>query len=106
MEFAQFEFKLARTGKDGVSFGEKMQAIGAKVLNDAPPLPFGTEHLWEWFKDLNSGRTGSDFGANPLTFSEISAWSLLTGNKPTPWEVSMLKAMDACYLKEMAHNEQ
>lgn len=105
MDFARFEFRMAKPGKDGVPFGEKMRALGASVLDQAPPCPPALAHVWEWFQSLNTGRTGSGFGMNPLTFSEISAWCALTGNTLTPWEVDLLKTLDVLYLKEMADHD-
>lgn len=96
---------MAKPGKDGISFGAKMRALGASVLNDAPPCPPELEHVWEWFDSLNTGRGSNGFGPSPLSFGEIAAWSALTGNDPTPWEVDLLKALDLTYLKEMAADD-
>lgn len=54
--------------------------------------------MLDWFLELDAGRT---FGAsmagvhpNPLAWSEIAAWSRLTGINPDPWEIAALRAMD------------
>lgn len=36
----------------------------------------------------------------PLSYSEIFAWSQLTGNDPSALEVSILKQLDRAYLTE------
>lgn len=38
----------------------------------------------------------------PLNYSEIYAWSQLTSNDPTGWEVSVIKQLDRAYLTESA----
>ena len=57
-------------------------------------IPEPVEHLWDWFWELDSVRGSNGFGPNPLTYSEIRAWSQLTETEITPWEVSVLKKMD------------
>jgi hypothetical protein len=69
--------------------------------DDAFP-PYEVEHLWHWFCDLSAVRTGSGFGANPIGYGEIEAWARLTGNDPTPWEVSVLRRMDIAALEKFA----
>lgn len=105
MEFARFQIRMSKPGKDGVSFGAKMQALGASILDQALPCPPELEHVWGWFDSLNTGRGNSGFGPSPISFAEISAWSALTGNAPTPWEVDLIKNLDLLYLKEMAAND-
>lgn len=47
---------------------------------------------------MSGARTSNGFGLNPLSFAEIQAWAALTGVEPTPWEVSLLKRLDAVTL--------
>ena len=107
--FARFEFQMARPGEDGVSLRDKLKHVQDTTgttplpLQDAPECPFELEHIWKWFLELNGGRTSNGFGPNAVTFAEIHAWSILTGNTPSPWEVGMLKRLDSVYLKEMQH---
>lgn len=61
-------------------------------------IPEGTAHIWEWFRDLNRTRDEGLNGPKSITYSEILAWSSLTGNNPTPWEVGCLTALDAVWL--------
>lgn len=58
--------------------------ITPDILINAPPLPAGAEYLWEWFVTLTRGSAGE------VTYSEIKAWSELTGNIPTPDEVAVI----------------
>ncbi len=54
-----------------------------------------------WFGELSSARSSSGFGANPISFAEILAWAQLTHRAPTPFEVSVLHAIDASLLAMM-----
>ena len=40
--------------------------------------------------------------ANPLTFSEIEAWARLTGTRPSPHEIRLIKALDSAWLSVQA----
>lgn len=43
-------------------------------------------------------------GANPISYLEIYAWARLTGCAPSPWEVSVLRRMDAASMASNAKN--
>lgn len=51
------------------------------------------------FFDLDAGRTSSGFGPNPITYESIFSYTRLHRLRLTPWQVGMLKRMDALYLK-------
>jgi hypothetical protein len=55
-------------------------------------------YLWEWFLDLNSTRQ-SGMGMNAISYSEICAWCELTGNRPSPYEIRVIKLLDRVYLE-------
>lgn len=65
-------------------------------LSAAPPLPPEAAHLWEWFLDLHAARSPG----RPLAWHEIAAWAALSGERPAPWEVRALRALDAAWLAE------
>lgn len=67
-------------------------AIG--MLEDAPPFPYGLGYLWRWASELYGKSGVSQFGVNPLTYSTLHAWALLTSQWPTPWEVRALMKVD------------
>lgn len=52
-----------------------------------------------WFCELSAARTGTGFGANPISFSEIEAWAKMTRSKPTPREVLLIRKLDAVSLR-------
>ena len=60
-------------------------------------FPAGMEHVWRWFGELSRTRSVGMI-ANPISYQEIMAWSIMTGAEPTPFEVGCLTALDATYL--------
>lgn len=99
MEYARRTFQLDLPTEGGGTMRESLLQVGKSVEN--PVLPPGGAHLWEWFQELNGARTGNGFGPNPLPFTEISAWSALTGRSPRPWEVQAIRLLDAAYIAEI-----
>jgi len=65
-------------------------------------MPQALLYLWFWFCDLSNSRSYSEFGAMPLSYSEIYAWSQLTSNDPMAWEIDVIKRLDRAYLVESA----
>lgn len=63
-----------------------------------PPLPEGGEHLFDWFLELSAARGAGMSGPLGISYSELLAWSRLTGRRPAPWEVEILRALDAVFL--------
>lgn len=63
------------------------------------------EYLIEWFWDLNDGRSQGFNGPNPLSMTEISNWSALTGTIIRREEVSIIRDMDAAYLSAIAKEQ-
>lgn len=47
---------------------------------------------------LGNARTSNGFGANPITWSDVHAWAVLTRQQPTPWEISVLRRLDGAVL--------
>jgi hypothetical protein len=56
------------------------------------------DYLWAWFFELCAARSSNGWSANPISYTEIAAWAMLTRAHPTPWEVSVLRLMDSAYL--------
>lgn len=59
-------------------------------------------HIWEWFLELHSARGSNGFSSNPIEYTQIKAWSELTGASPEPWEIKAIKSMDNALLEELA----
>jgi len=69
-------------------------------------LPYYVKYLWDWFCELSDGRTYTGMGqALPISWTEILAWSKLTGSQPTMWEVKALKSIDQMFLIETGKNK-
>lgn len=66
------------------------QLANKDVIRDVPPY---TEELLQWFSELNSRRT-IGFERNPLTWSDMQAWAMVTGRRPTPWQWQVLWSLD------------
>lgn len=59
-----------------------------------PEFPDALAYLWGWVLELH-GRSGIGMGgANPLTYTTIADWAILTRNRPQPYEVEALVALD------------
>ena len=65
-------------------------------------MPQEVEHVWRWFWELASARSGSGFGGNPISYVDIAAWSRLTDQHPTPWEVTLIRRVDSAVLAVQA----
>lgn len=63
------------------------------------PIPYNISYLWEWFVDLSGGRQYGMDGGMPFSWSDIKAWIWLTGNKPTPQDIKVIKQLDLLAIK-------
>jgi len=58
------------------------------------------QYIWEWFCDLSGGRSYSEAGPGPLTYTEIRSWAELTREELEAWEVKVLKRIDRLFISE------
>jgi len=65
---------------------------------DLPEIPKTMGELWETFLRLHRSRQPDA----PIVFSEVLAYSALTGRRFTPLEVDAISALDALWHKERA----
>lgn len=102
-EAVSLTVELNTPGEDGQTrLDHLIQVENATGQSHVPEIdiPFAGIHLWEWFWVLSNSRGSSGFGgASPLSFSEIEAWARVCRVEPHPWEIDVLKAMDAEYMK-------
>jgi hypothetical protein len=70
-------------------------------LREHGTLPLGYEHLWQWFGQLSRTRSVG-LSVGPISYTEVAAWSDLTGNRPTPFEVELLMDMDVLLMASQA----
>jgi hypothetical protein len=110
--FAAFHFQRSRAGHLGATQGAHLDAAqrvaarrGNAVAGPAePPCPAAARHVWGWFMELNQGRQATSAGAQALTYAEIDSWARLTGRRPSPWEVRLLKRLDGLFLQTHVEN--
>jgi hypothetical protein len=64
-------------------------------------FPGEARQAWEWFLDLHNSRGMGVNGPSPISFSDILAWSTLTGLAPTPFDVKCILALDNLWLSTL-----
>lgn len=62
----------------------------------------GSEHILQWFYQLSARRRPGFSGPSALNFSDIKAWSELTGTLTRPDEIEAILAMDSAYLEAVS----
>lgn len=65
----------------------------------AIPFPVGLEYLWRWFGELEAGRPMQDGFLLPIPPTQYAAWAALAGVSLRPWQLMVLRAIDAVALK-------
>jgi hypothetical protein len=55
------------------------------------------------FRELAQGRTGNGFGPNPIGWTEMRDWSILTATTLSPLDVEVLRGLDGLYLMAYAN---
>lgn len=102
VDHGKHEFELNRWVNGATVRSHLQQAERARPgskkheLENPAPLPEEVSYLWHWYMELsNTGRIYHDGIAFPLTSSEILAWSQLRGIHLTPWEVRVIRLLDA-----------
>lgn len=71
-----------------------------------PPIPAALQHIWDWFCELSAARSGNGGGPNPIAFTEIDAWSRLTGRLLAPRDVQALMLLDQAFFTELAEQDR
>jgi hypothetical protein len=99
---AEATFRLNRC-QNGSTVREHLEAVERRTGErpkelDECYIPKEAVHIWNWFLDLHAARTSNGFGSNPITFAEISAWSALTGARPSEFEVGAIRRLDVLYI--------
>lgn len=90
---------LGWPGKDGATRREHLESYARQSGRwprqlDPPDVPFGAEHLWDWFWQIIGGK-----GAEEGFWVCLRAWSEMSGVRPSMWEVGILRRMHAEYQK-------
>lgn len=107
VEFGTREFELDIPQEDGSRLRDHAASI-SKATGSTPEeyrslqLPETMAHCWHWFLTLNRTRASNGFGQNPISYTEIVAWSQLTGVVPQPLEIQAIMALDTAYMTVQA----
>jgi hypothetical protein len=60
----------------------------------------GSEYLLGHLYDLSSTRSYSFSGPLPITFTELQAYMAVTGEQLSPWEIDVIRKLDAIIIQE------
>lgn len=61
-----------------------------------PRPPRGLVYLWRWAVDVINGCSSDGMGPRRITWSDLHAWSIMTGSDPAVWEIdAMFRISDA-----------
>lgn len=69
------------------------------------PPPYDLEYLWDIFWDLRDSCSGNGFGPTRIPHTEFVAWQQVMRIQLTPLECSILKALDAEYMRISAQSK-
>lgn len=72
-----------------------------KELDDILELPDSMHYVWKIFIDLHNTRSVG-FAENPISYSEIKAYSELFNINLEEWEVMLICKLDRTYLEVRA----
>ena len=93
------------TAREHLEAVERRTGHRSKELDEAE-IPKEATHVWQWFLELHSARGGNGFGANPISYTEMAAWSEITGNRPRQHEWMALRMLDSVYLEMEAERHK
>ena len=100
IDYAENEFSLSKTDKDGVSVREHLEQVERQIGRKPEELkevdfPVSMGHVWSAFVYIHSGRTPG----HPITYQDINAWKQLTETPLEPWTVEVIKRLDNVYMR-------
>lgn len=64
------------------------------------PLPPALTYLWNAFQRLSVRRPQNGMALSPIPWTEIEAFSRLTGLRLVPWEVDIIEELDGLLVAE------
>lgn len=79
------------------------------IEEEEPPhwalFPRNLEYLWAWFIELRAASGSNGFGPNPVSHTEIASWAMLRRLPISPWEVGVIRRLDAAFREECAASQ-
>lgn len=108
LRFAEVQFALSAVQADGATLKQHLDMVARQTgempeelkLAEQAPCPDGLAHVWMMFLDLHRARSSNGFGANPISYSEMFAWSSMNGLAVTPYEIGALRQLDSAWMTE------
>lgn len=111
--FAERSFALSATDADGVSYRETLEGLLSRSVSPekragyeaelaCPPCPPAAAYLWQAFVRLHGRRGSSGMGVDPITWSDLDAFTRLSGLRLTPWEIEAIEELDDLWRTEHA----
>jgi hypothetical protein len=92
--------------KDGTTLRKHVAVLARQGIDvseyAAPPLPLPMWQVWRWFLELGQGRSGNGMGPNPISWTELQAWTQLRNTRFGQFELSCIRDLDALYLTRSA----
>lgn len=67
--------------------------------DDAPPVPPGSEAIWDSFLALSAARPRFQGGVGPISYGEIEAYGRASGVRLRPFEVALIRDLDLVYVE-------
>jgi len=109
VEYAKSEFTLQEAQKDGVSLRHHLQRVWdmtGVMPEQLEPIEVEDEvlYLWDYFTSMNQRRTSNGFGENPISASEMKAWSELNGIPISTFEVQAIQMLELAYMRRKSHD--
>lgn len=92
------------TVEDGFTYREMLEGLLGRARTPeriseieselaVPPFPVALGYIWRAFCRLHARRS-SGFTINPITWPDIDAFTRLSGQRLTPWEISLVEELD------------
>ncbi|KRA42092.1 hypothetical protein [Devosia sp. Root635] len=70
-----------------------------------PTFPEAVQYLWTTFVRIRRRNAGNGFGATPITWADLDAYSRLSGMRLLPWEIEIIEQLDDAYLTSTREQE-
>lgn len=71
-----------------------------------PPFPEALRYLWAAFARIRRRNAGNGFGATPITWADLDAYSRLSGMRLLPWEMEIIELLDDALMGSLAAAEE
>lgn len=82
---------------------KRVAALEAELA--LPPFPEAVRYLWRAFARIRRRNAGNGFGATPITWADLDAYSRLSGMHLKPWEIEIIEMLDDLLLASKSNQE-